>query len=113
MERVQSLINKLAEQSQSRVPTAELLQTTELLYAELRGYIPDNTVSVPDSVAVWLPAGYGVPKTSASTKHVEQVNATQPVEIPKPMEEKTAEERPVETKPFEETQPAMAAEKPA
>ena len=118
MERVQSLINKLVEQAQCQAVAAELLKTTELLYAELRSYIPDNTVTIPDSVAVWLPAGYGVPKLNGKTAIAASAKAVQTAEAPEPVKENRAVEKPVENKPLEqrpveESQPIIAAEKQA
>ena len=116
MERAQSLINKLVEQAQCQAVAAELLKTTELLYAELRSYIPDNTVSIPDSVAVWLPAGYGVPKMNGKTAEAASAKAILPAEAPQPIKEKPVEEKPfeikaVEQRPAEEIRPVVAAEK--
>ena len=67
MERVQSLINKLAEQAKSQASAAELLQTAELLLAELKGGAEADAFSVRNGVAVWLPAGFNTSKTVFKT----------------------------------------------
>lgn len=58
MERVQSLINRLSVQLQAKASVAEMLATAELLRCELLRFADTVPVSVKESVAVWLPAGY-------------------------------------------------------
>jgi hypothetical protein len=80
MERVQSLINKLASLANSQAPVAELLHTTELLYAELKDNVDVKPIPVHNGISVWLPLGY-------SQESAAPVIAPEPV-LATPAEEK-------------------------
>jgi hypothetical protein len=59
MERVESLINRLYQQSAAKASAADLLATTELLYKELAKHGTAQIAANIGSVAVWLPKGFG------------------------------------------------------
>ncbi|CAN5786378.1 hypothetical protein BH10BAC3_BH10BAC3_27080 [soil metagenome] len=106
MERVQSLINKLAEQAKGESSVAELLQTTELLLAELKGSTVADAFSVRDGVAVWLPAGFITSKT------IDRATEPAPVKMAEPTLIQSAEPI-IEAKPEQiETAPVIVAKQP-
>ena len=113
MERVQSLINKLVTQSQSQAPADELLKTTESLYAELRRYSSSETMTVRESVAVWLPSGYNTSKSVILPSEAAPLRAARPTETATIVEEKTAGEKAFVETQAEEKNSAIVVEKPA
>ncbi|MES2646406.1 MAG: hypothetical protein V4717_05990 [Bacteroidota bacterium] len=81
MERVQSLINKLAAQANDKASASELLQTTALLYAELRSYNEQVSTPLQNGISVWLPLGYSQ-KAGAPTVSSEQVDVEKEENLP-------------------------------